>query len=153
MTMSRNTDLRPGPLRQATVAAALGLVTLASAGPAFAARAERALILEAAAPGVWRAEARRMTVEFRRTGAENDPRLTIRFLDANGEVVSPPTAHRVTLSAPDEAIVFALNGREWISTSTQSAPREGAKLSIVEADHQHDFRLNVHAPASPEARP
>lgn len=48
--MPRNTDLRPGPLWRATVVAALGWVTFASAGPAFAARAERALILEATAP-------------------------------------------------------------------------------------------------------
>jgi len=148
------TKPRPNkPSRRAAITVGLLTFALAHSGSALAARAERALVLEATAPGVWRAEARRMTVEFRRTGAETDPRLTIRFLDANGEVVSPPTARRVTLSAPDQAIVFTLNGREWTSTSMQFAPREGAMLSIVEADHQHDFRLNVHAPASPEARP
>ena len=144
----RLADLRPAPLRRSMIAAGLVVSVVAGAGFAQAAWAERVLVLEATAPGVWRTKARRMTVEFRRTGAATDPRLMIRFIDANGDAVSPRTAQRVGLSAAGETIIFRRNGRAWISTSAQSAPREGARLSIVEADHQHDFLLNVSKPAS-----
>lgn len=122
-------------------------VAMLGAAPARAARDERPLVLEPVSPGVWRADARGMTLEFRRGGPEEEARLTIRFVGASGDTVAPPTARRVTLTSPGAEITFEPVGQVWVSTAAAAVPRDGSLLSIVEADHHHDFRLNVHGGA------
>ncbi len=112
------------------------------------------LVLEPAAPGVWRGDAKGMIVEFR--GAPGSDALSIRFVGQSGDPVSPPPAREVTLTPPRGAAVsFSPSATGWLSKQAALPLEDGSRLSIIEADHRHDFRLNVHAkpPASqPDGR-
>lgn len=129
------------PRRARVAALALGLWL--ACDPSFAAP-PAPLVIEQIAEQVWRGDARGLTVEIRQ---EPDGRLVVAFLGAGGEAVAPPPADEVTLTtAAGVQTRFELGGATWRSQSAARPPADGARLSIVEADHRHDFELNVHAP-------
>lgn len=112
-----------------------------SAAPALA-DDEIPLVVDPVGAGVWLGEARGSTLEFRRDPAGL---LIIRFLGRDGAAVAPPPADRVTLKSPGGGVTtFVASGQAWRATG-RTTLEEGALLSISEADHHHDFRLNVHA--------
>jgi hypothetical protein len=100
-------------------------------------------VIEQIADQVWRGDARGLTVEIRQ---EPDGRLVVAFLSAGGEAVAPPPADEVTLTTAAGAQTrFEVGGATWRSQNPAGPPTDGARLSITEADHRHDFQLNVHA--------
>ncbi|MFD3264406.1 hypothetical protein [Phenylobacterium ferrooxidans] len=132
-------------LAMGSSAAALVFATALLAPPlAHALAAERPLVLEAVSPGLWRADARGLTMEFRQEAA-NGGILRLRFLGAAGDEVAPPEARRVTLKPPSgRSSAFALTNGRWSLRAPAAAFQDGALLSIEEGDHRHDFRLNIH---------
>ena len=114
---------------------------------------EQPLVVEPGAPGVWRAEAKGMIIEFlARSGSLGA--LSIRFIGQGGESIAPPPARQVILTPPDgPAVSFSPSAGGWTSTTQARAPQDGALLIIIEADHRHDFRLNVHAQPSDSTQP
>ncbi|WP_375269056.1 hypothetical protein [Phenylobacterium sp.] len=86
-----------------------------------------------------------MIIEFlARSGSQGA--LSIRFIGQGGESIAPPPARQVILTPPGGPTVsFSPSAGGWTSTTRARAPQDGALLSIIEADHRHDFRLNVHA--------
>lgn len=122
--------------------------------PAWTApRDEQPLVVEPVAPGVWRADAKGMTIEFQATSGSQGV-LSIRFVGQGGEPIAPPPARQVNLTSPGgPAVSFSPSAGGWTSTTQVRAPQDGALLSIIEADHRHDFRLNVHAKPSEPSQP
>lgn len=112
----------------------LGLVAAAAAmlfTAAVAMERPQPLVLESVETDVWRADARGTKVEFRLTR-------------------SPPPAREVTLTDPAGVVTrFRTERDAWISQASAGAPRDGSLLSIVEPNHRHDFRLNVHTVSPP----
>ncbi|ODT84634.1 MAG: hypothetical protein ABS78_22445 [Phenylobacterium sp. SCN 70-31] len=117
--------------------------------PAWTApRDEQPLVVESVAPGVWRADARGMITEFQATSGSQGA-LSIRFVGQGGEAIAPPPARQVSLASPGGPTVsFAPSAGGWTSETRARAPQDSALLSIIEPDHCHEFRLNVHAPPS-----
>jgi len=122
--------------------------------PAWAApHDEQPLVVEPVAPGVWRADAKGMIIEFQTTSGSQGA-LSIRFIGQGGESIAPPPARQVSLTPPSgPAVSFSLAAGGWTSTTRARAPADGALLSILEADHHHAFRLNVHARPSDSSPP
>lgn len=128
------------------LAAAAALMTSPTLGASLP---PRPLLVEPAGPDAWRADATGMRIEFKLV-RERDARLTIGFAGAKGEAVAPPAARQITLTSPrGDKTAFAASGRQWISTTNAGPLEDGSRLSIIEADHRHDFYLNVHAAATP----
>lgn len=106
---------------------------------------EQPLVVEPVTPGVWRADAKGMIIEFQAPAGVLGG-LSIRFIGQGGESIAPPPARQVILTPPGgPAVSFSPSAGGWTSTTQARAPQDGALLSIIEADHRHDFRLNVHA--------
>lgn len=137
---------RGGPL----IAAALLCAPLAAwAAP----HEEQPLVVEPATPGVWRADAKGVIIEFLGPSGSQGA-LSIRFVGQGGESIAPPPARQVSLTLPGgPAVSFSPSAGGWTSTTQARAPQDGALLSIIEADHRHDFRLNVHAQPSASSQP
>jgi len=114
---------------------------------------EQPLVVEPVTPGVWRADAKGMIIEFLATSGSQGA-LSIRFIGQGGESIAPPPARQVSLTPPGgPAVSFSPSAGGWTSTTQARAPQDGALLSIIEADHRHDFRLNVHAQPSASSQP
>lgn len=136
---------KPSPF---AVTGALTLMMTALATATWAAEKPAPLVLEAAGPNVWRADARGTIIEFRLAGGP-PPTLVIRFLGVSGLPTLAPPARDVILKQPLGALTrFATEGDSWVSKSPTPALRDGSILSIVEPDHRHDFLLNVHDAAA-----
>ena len=114
---------------------------------------EQPLVVEPVTPGVWRADAKGMIIEFLAPSGSQGA-LSIRFIGQGGESIAPPPARQVSLTPPGgPAVSFSPSAGGWTSTTQARAPQDGALLSIIEADHRHDFRLNVHAQPSASSQP
>ncbi|MFZ5685568.1 MAG: hypothetical protein ACOY9C_13110 [Pseudomonadota bacterium] len=132
---------RSGLSGRLIAAALLWAPLAASAAP----HEEQPLVVEPARPGVWRADAKGMLIEFQAPFGSQGA-LSIRFIGQGGESIAPPPARQVSLtSSGGPAVSFSPSAGGWTSTTQAPAPQDGALLSIIEADHRHDFRLNVHA--------
>lgn len=143
------TYLRRRLLIVALMIAAAALV----AEPGFAASPpSRGLIVEPVEPDLWRADAAGIWLQFS-LDRQASGVLEISFVTTGGETMTAPPARSVTLTAPKgRPVTFLAGGAGWRSPAGAGPPADGAILSIVEADHRHDFRLNVHeAAASPPA--
>lgn len=133
--------LAKGPVGGAVVFAA----ALLGPAPTQSLAAERPLVLEAVAPGLWRADAKGMTMEFLLDAAGDGAVLRLRFVGSAGDEVAPPAARRVTLKSPSgRSYPFALTSGQWSARDPAPAFKDGALLSIEERDHRHDYRLNIH---------
>ena len=141
----------PRPRRSGPLVAA---VLLWAPLPAWTApRNEQPLVVEPVAPSIWRADAKGTIIEFQTTSGSQGA-LSIRFIGQGGEAIAPPPARQVCLtSAGGPAVPFSPSAGGWVSTTQAPAPQDGALLSIIEADHRHDFRLNVHAKPSEPSQP
>lgn len=114
---------------------------------------EQPLVVEPRAPGVWRADAKGTIIEFQTTSGSQGA-LSIRFVGQGGETIAPPPARQVSLTSPGgPAVSFSPSAGGWVSTIQAPIPQDGALLSIIEADHRHNFRLNVHAKPSEPNQP
>lgn len=130
----------------------VGIAAALMASPTMSApRRPRPLIVEAVGVDAWRADARGMWIEFK-LDRPRTSRLSIGFAGPQGDAVTPPAARQVTLTSPaGDKTAFAASGPLWISTTNSGPLQDGSYLSIIEADHRHDFFLNVHEPAPPHA--
>lgn len=143
------------PRRRSLLAGLLLAGPLWSARPALSATPPiRVLIVEPVGTDLWRADAAGQWLQF----ALDRPAggiLEISFVTKGGEVMAAPPTQSVTLTAPrGRPMSLVAGGAGWRSPSGAGPPLDGATLSIVEADHRHDFRLNVHdAAQSPPAAP
>lgn len=147
MTRQPNAS-RTNSHRRALIAALWLIGAEITAAPTLAA-SYRVLIVEPAGPDLWRADAAGQWLQFsidRKAGGI----LEIGFISKGGEAVSAPPTKSVTLTSPQgDRVAFMPGGSGWRSRSAAGPPVDGATLSIIEADHRHDFRLNVHDTPSP----
>jgi len=141
---------RSGLSGRLIAAALLWAPLAASAAP----HEELPLVVEPVTPGVWRADAKGMVIEFQAPAGVQGA-LSIRFIGPGGESIAPPPARQVSLTPPAgrPAVSFSPSAGGWTSTTQARAPLDGALLSVIEADHRHDFRLNVHAQPSDSTQP
>lgn len=144
-----------GPRRRSILAGLLLGGPLWVAGPALSAPPPiRVLIVEPVATDLWRADAAGQWLQFALDRAAGGI-LELSFVTKGGEAMAAPPTQSVTLTAPrGRPLPFVAGGAGWRSTSGAGPPLDGSTLSIVEADHRHDFRLNVHdaAPSPPAVR-
>jgi len=137
--------------RFAGAALIVAIAVALMASPAMSAPPRpRALIVESVGVDAWRADARGMWFEFK-LDRELTSRLRIGFARPQGDAVTSPTARQVTLTSQGGKTAVAASGQLWISTTNAAPLQDGSYLSIIEADHRHDFYLNVHQPAPPRA--
>jgi hypothetical protein len=153
--MSPNTHPRTDLRRPLLLTALMLAGALWTSGPSIAATPPvRVLVVEPVGADLWRAEAAGQWLQFaldRTAGV-----LEISFVTRGGEAMTAPPTRSVSLTAPKgRPVLFTAGGAGWRSPAGAGPPVDGATLNIVEADHRHDFRLNVHAAAasSPTVRP
>ncbi|MCI3131002.1 hypothetical protein [Phenylobacterium aquaticum] len=144
---------RTNPRQRALIAALWLIVAEMTASQTMAASPPyRVLIVEPAGADLWRADAAGQWLQFsidRKAGGV----LEIAFISKGGEAMSVPPTQSVILTSPrGDRLRFTAGGSGWRSPSAAGPPVDGATLTIIEADHRHDFRLNVHdAPAPTQA--